>query len=87
MEEKGGLNGVNKYYSSPHISNMVNSQYSEEETSKPKNYALTKSLSGGHIVQRNESPKPEVSNEQQSTSSASGVSSPSNHSQQDEDEK
>ncbi|KAK4884893.1 hypothetical protein RN001_001164 [Aquatica leii] len=70
-------NGINKSISS---TDVPNTEITNEQT---QNYNLSKSISGGNIAHINGN----SNNEKQSTSSASGVSSPSNNSQPEEGEK
>lgn len=72
-------NGINKCHSSSNITKMAENG---DERSQIK--GLSKSISGGNI---NNHAKNEISNERCSTSSASGISSPSNNSQREEEEK
>lgn len=66
---------------------MQDQGYETEKSSKEsKKFPLSKSVSGGNLNHTSNGNK-EGTQEQHSTSSASGVSSPSNNSQQDEDEK
>lgn len=70
-------NELNKCPSTSNIQSIFNY---DQVNSQTKNHAISKSLSGSNI-QNNGTAKNE------SSSSASGISSPSNNSQKDEDEK
>ncbi|KAF7267295.1 hypothetical protein GWI33_019484 [Rhynchophorus ferrugineus] len=75
---------ISKCISSGNIENMANS-FGANEANNKTNYALAKSQSGGNIGQTNGHQKSE--NDRRSLSSASGVSTPSNNSQKEEDER
>ena len=70
-------NEINKCPSTSNIQNIFNY---DNVNGQSKNYTISKSQSGGNI-QNNGTAKNE------SSSSASGISSPSNNSQKEEDEK
>lgn len=68
-------NGINKSVSSTDVPN------SENINGQGQNYNLSKSVSGGNIAHT------DGTNGKQSTSSASGISSPSNNSPPEEEDK
>ncbi|KRT82830.1 hypothetical protein AMK59_3059 [Oryctes borbonicus] len=78
-------NGINKCQSSSNIPHLATNNCDQNEaiTGSNKNYTLTKSISGNNIG-INGQKKTENEN---STSSASGISSPSNNSQKEDEEK
>ncbi|KAJ8923878.1 hypothetical protein NQ315_006654, partial [Exocentrus adspersus] len=75
---------LSKCSSSSNIKSMANI-FDYKMECQQKNYVLDKSLSQNNILQINGRSKDE--NEKQSSSSASGISTPSNSSQKEEDEK
>ncbi|XP_066262191.1 centrosomal protein of 104 kDa isoform X2 [Euwallacea similis] len=77
-------NEISKCVSSGNIERMANSFVVNDNRTR-SNYALSKSQSGGNIVQTNGNHKQDQ--DRQSSSSASGVSSPSNNSQKTDSER
>ncbi|XP_066143045.1 centrosomal protein of 104 kDa isoform X2 [Euwallacea fornicatus] len=77
-------NEISKCVSSGNIERMANSFVASDNGTR-LNYILSKSQSGGNIVQTNGNNKQDQ--DRQSSSSASGVSSPSNNSQKTDSER
>lgn len=78
-------NGINKCQSSSNIPHLAANSCDHSETAintSKNNYTITKSVSGTNIGMNGQK---KVENE--NSSSASGISSPSNNSQREEDEK
>lgn len=82
-EPKENKNEISKCISTGNIEHIANNFINDGAVKQ--NYSLSKSQSGGNIVQTNGIHKNDA--DRQSSSSASGVSSPSNNSQRTDSER